>query len=79
MKNEASLQQLIDSCNEHGWDKVINSLERIVFQNEQLQAHLFAGDFNQIKQAEKLSKTIIKQNITIGQLKHNRKEWEVKK
>jgi hypothetical protein len=39
-----------------------------------MRASLFAGDYNQQKQAQKLSKTIIHQNMSIGRLKQYRKE-----
>jgi len=74
MAKDASLQMLIDMCNKVGWDKGLQSLEKIVYTNENMQASLFAGDHNQIIQAQKLSQTIIQQNITIGRLKQYRKE-----
>ena len=74
MAKDASFQMLIDMCEKVGWDKGISSLEKIVLTNENMQASLFAGDYNQQKQAQKLSKTIIKQNLSIGRLKQYRKE-----
>ena len=74
MAKDASFQMLIDMCNKVGWDKGLESLEKIVYTNESMQASLFAGDYKQIKQAQKLSQTIIQQNITIGRLKQYRKE-----
>ena len=74
MAKDASFQILIDMCEKVGWDKGISSLEKIVLTNENMQASLFAGDYNQQKQAQKLSKTIIKQNLSIGRLKQYRKE-----
>ena len=74
MAKDASFQMLIDMCNKVGWDKGIESLEKIVYTNENMQASLFAGDRNQIKQAQKLSKTIIQQNMTIARLKQYRSE-----
>ena len=74
MAKDASFQMLIDMCEKVGWDKGIASLEKIVLQNENMQASLFAGDYNQQRQAQKLSKTIIQQNISIGNLKQYRKE-----
>ena len=74
MAKDASFQMLIDMCNKVGWDKGIESLEKIVYTNENMQASLFAGDLNQIKQAQKLSQTIIQQNMTIARLKQYRSE-----
>jgi len=65
---------LIDMCNKVGWDKGLQSLEKMVYTNENMQASLFAGDHNQVRQAQKLSQTIIQQNLTIGKLKQYRKE-----
>ena len=72
MKKDASFKELIEMCNNVGWDKGIESLERIVLANENLQAELFAGNFNQQKQALKLSKVITQQNFTISKLKQYR-------
>lgn len=74
MAKDASFQMLINLCEKVGWDKGIASLEKIVLTNENMQASLFAGDYNQQRQAQKLSKTIIQQNISIGRLKQYRKE-----
>lgn len=76
MKNneDASFNMLVDMCKKVGWDKGIKALEKIVIANENTQAYLFSGDYNDHKKAQKLSKTIIQQNITIGRLKHYRKE-----
>jgi len=74
MAKDASFQMLIDMCEKAGWDKGIASLEKIVLQNENMQASLFAGEYNQQKQAQQLSKTIIQQNLSIGRLKQYRKE-----
>ena len=74
MAKEADFQMLIDMCNKIGWDEGIANLEKIVSTNENLQASLFAGNFNQQKQAQRLSKTIIKQNMSINSLKQYRKE-----
>ncbi len=74
MAKDTSFQMLIDMCNKVGWDKGLQSLEKIVYTNENMQASLFAGDHNQIKQAQKLSQTIIQQNITIARLKQYRTE-----
>ena len=79
MSKNASLQQLIDLCELKGWDNVINSLEKIVLANESAQAYLYGGDYNEIRKAQKLSKTIIQQNFTIGRLKRLRLEREQKK
>lgn len=79
MSKEANLQQLIDLCESKGWGTTISALEKIVLSNENLQAFLFAGDFNQRKQASKLSKTIIQQNFTIGRLKRMKLEREQEK
>lgn len=61
-------------CNKVGWDKGIESLNEIVLANENAQAYLFGGDDNQRKQAQKLSKTIVQQNVTISRLKQYRSE-----
>ena len=74
MAKDASFQMLIDMCEKVGWDNGIAQLEKIVLQNENMQASLFAGSPSQIKQAQKLSKTIIQQNISIGRLKQYRSE-----
>jgi len=74
MAKDASFKMLIDMCNKVGWDKGLQSLEKMVFSNENMQASLFAGEPNQIRQAQKLSQTIIQQNLTIGRLKQYRKE-----
>lgn len=72
MAKDASFQMLIDMCNNVGWDKGLKSLEKMVYTNENMQASLFAGDHNQIRQAQKLSQTIIQQNMTIARLKQYR-------
>ena len=77
MTKDASFQMLIDMCKKVGWDKGIASLERIVFTNENIQASLFAGDYKQQRQAQKLSKTIIQQNFSIAKLKKYRKEHKL--
>ena len=69
MSKEASFQLLVDMCNEVGWNEGIAYLSNIVYQNENLQAELFAGTEKQINEAVKLSKTIIRQNISIAKLK----------
>ncbi len=74
MAKDASFQMLIDMCNKVGWDKGLQSLEKIVHANENMQASLFAGDPNQVRQAQKLSQTIIRQNFTIARLKQYRSE-----
>lgn len=74
MEKEASFQMLIDLCNKVGWDKVIQSLEKIVIANENAQAYLFSGEQDQVRQAQKLSQTIIQQNMTIGRLKEYREK-----
>ena len=74
MAKDASFQMLIDMCNKVGWDKGIQNLEKIVYTNENMQASLYAGDHNQIRQAQRLSQTIIQQNITIAKLKQYRSE-----
>jgi hypothetical protein len=74
MAKDASFQMLIDMCEKVGWDKGIASLEKIVMTNENMQASLFAGDYNQQRQAQKLSKTIIQQNMSIGRLRQYHKE-----
>lgn len=74
MAKDASFQMLIDMCNKVGWDKGIESLNEIVLANENAQAYLFGGDDNQRKQAQKLSKTIVQQNVTISRLKQYRSE-----
>ena len=74
MAKDASFQMLIDMCEKVGWDKVIASLEKIVLQNENMQASLFAGEYNQQRQAQQMSKTIIQQNLSIGRLKQYCKE-----
>jgi len=74
MAKDASFQMLIDMCNKVGWDKGLKTLETMVSANENMQASLFAGEPSQIKQAQKLSQTIIQQNLTIGRLKQYRKE-----
>ena len=77
MTKDASFQMLIDMCNKVGWEKGIKSLENIVYTNENMQASLFAGDYNQQRQAQKLSQTIIQQNLTIGRLKQYRLENKI--
>jgi len=74
MAKDASFQMLIEMCEKVGWDKGIASLEKIVLTNENMQASLFAGDYNQQRQAQKLSKTIIQQNMSIGRLRQYHKE-----
>lgn len=74
---EADFQMLIDMCKKVGWDKGIARLNEIVISNENMQAFLFAGDYNQQKQAQRLSETIIKQSLSIGRLKQYREEHGV--
>jgi hypothetical protein len=74
MAKDASFQMLIDMCNKVGWDKGLQSLEKMIYANENMQASLFAGEPNQIRQAQKLSQTIIQQNFTIARLKQYRSE-----
>jgi hypothetical protein len=71
---DVSFQKLIELADMVGWDGLIGRLEDIVFQNENVQANLFAGTPSQVKKAQKLSKTIIQQNNTITRLKQLRKE-----
>lgn len=59
MAKDANFQMLIDMCEKVGWDNGISQLERIVLRNENLQAVLFAGTPSQVKEAQKLGKTII--------------------
>ena len=77
MAKDASFQMLIDMCNKVGWDKGIQSLEKMVYANENMQASLFAGEPNQVRQAQKLSQTIIQQNMTIARLKQYRSEHSI--
>ncbi len=77
MKKDATFGQLIEMCNKIGWDKGIKSLSDIVLKNENAQAYLFAGDYNQQEQAQKLSETIIQQNFTIARLKKYREENKI--
>lgn len=72
MSKEADFGMLIDMCNKVGWDKGIASLEKIVAGNENAEVWLMEN--NQFKNAHKLRLQIIKQNISIGKLKHYRKE-----
>ena len=74
MAKEVSFQMLIHMCERVGWDKGISQLEKIVSNNENMQAALFAGTPSQINQAQKLSKTIIQQNLSISRLKRYRSE-----
>ena len=66
---EITFNMLVDMCNKVGWDKGIKTLEKKVERLENLQVSLFAGNLSQRKQAVRLSKTIIKQNLTIAKLK----------
>jgi hypothetical protein len=77
MAKDASFQMLIDMCNKVGWDKGLQILEKNVYANENMQASLFAGEPNQIRQAQKLSQTIIQQNMTIARLKKYRSEYSL--
>ena len=74
MAKESSFQELVNMCNQVGWEKGIASLEAIVTANENAQSYLFAGDAGQVKQATRLSQTIIKQNLTIAKLKEYKKQ-----
>lgn len=78
MKKDSTFGELIEMCNKIGWDKGIKILSDIVFKNETIQAYLFAGDYNQQMQAQKLSETIIQQNFTIARLKKYREENKIK-
>ena len=71
---KATYQDLINFCNNVGWDKGIQVLETIVFRDEILQASLFAGNLLQRKQATNMSKTIIQKIKTIAKLKQYRKD-----
>jgi len=71
---DVSFQSLVDIAIFVGWDKFISHLEKTVYRNEIVQADLFAGTPSQVKEAVKLSKTIIQQNNTIARLKEYRKE-----
>ena len=73
MSKNATFQDLIDMCEKVGWGKGIRQLESIVFKHESIQADLFAGTPSQVKQARRLSKKIIQQNLTISRLKEYRK------
>lgn len=77
MKKEASIQDLIDMCNQIGWDTGIAELEKIVLQNENIQAGLFAGSSSDIKKAQKMSTIIIKQNNSISRLKQYRAKYKL--
>ena len=61
--------ELIGACERHGFEYVIEALEKAVYKTECLQAELYSGDAKQVKQAQKLSRVIIKQNETIIKLK----------
>jgi hypothetical protein len=74
MAKDASFKLLIDMCNKVGWDKGIQVLEGFVHLNENMQAELFAGEHSDILKAQKLSQTIILQNLTIARLKKYRSE-----
>ena len=74
MAKDASFQQLVDMCNKIGWDTGLLELEKMVLRNENIQASLYAGDANQVRQAVNLSKIIIAQNSTIARLKYYRTE-----
>lgn len=69
-KGEASFGLLIQMCETVGHEKGIAELEKIVCQNENWQAHFFA-DPATYKQAQKLGRTIIAQNISIARLKEH--------
>lgn len=72
MKGDASFKQLITVCEKAGWDRGLSGLEAMVRKNEVLQADLFAGDYAQQRAAQRLSQTIIRQNITIARLRQYR-------
>lgn len=71
---KVTFNMLVDMCNKVGWDKGIKALEKETFKLENLQASLFGGSQSQVKQAIKLSKTIIRQNLTIAKLKDYKRE-----
>lgn len=73
-QKDASFKMLIKMCEQNGWENGINYLKQIVYKTELRQADLFAGNFAQQKEARKMSKTIIRQNITIAKLNEYRKE-----
>ncbi len=77
MAKDASFQMLIDMCNKVGWDVGISQLEKIVLQNENMQASLYGGTPNQIKQAQRLSKIIIQQSFTIAKLKQYHSQLKI--
>jgi len=66
---EATFGMLIEMCNKVGCDKGIKALERQILQLENYQANLYSGTPSQVSKATRLSQTIIKQNIAIGNLK----------
>jgi hypothetical protein len=74
MSKQAKFKDLINLCNKFGWDNIISELEKIVLHYENIQAHLFSGTPQEVRQAVKLRKTIIKQNLTIAKLKEYRKK-----
>ncbi len=73
MKKKTDFEKLIEMCERIGWNTGMAQLEKMVLDNERLQADLFAGDYKQQGQARKLSRQIIEQNIIIWKLKEYRK------
>lgn len=72
MRKGASFELLVEMCDKVGWDAGIKSLEKIVMANENAQAYYF-GAPETIRKAERLTKVIIAQNMTIARLKEYRK------
>lgn len=74
MKKEMTLQQLIETCEKEGYQKVINLLEAMHKVLEQRQAFLFSGDSEEAHQASLMSPMLCKQDVTIIRLRHIAKE-----
>lgn len=67
---ESTFDELTKWLNEFGWEKGIKILETNLLKTEWLQAHLYGeGDYKSINEANKLSLTIIKMQITLGKLR----------
>lgn len=67
---EASFGELINFMNKVGWDNGFKLLENHLNKTEWLQADLFSeGDAESIKKANRLSPTIIRMQISIGNLR----------
>ena len=69
MKNEMTFAELITELDKIGFDKGLEKLESLHRLLEEQQAFLFAGDYYEVKQAQKMTPMLTKQTLTLLKLR----------